>query len=653
MSVTMDLGKVGVLYKGIHDSTQTYERNDIVMSSGSGYIAKQNVPVGVDISNSSYWGTIVVGADTNVFATKTYTASIYATIADVSALQAAVGSPLIANAVADMTDTEKVYVYIGSETGYTSGNWYYYNGSAWVSGGTYNSQGIGDGSITTAKLADGAVTDAKLAQTGGVLENFAELKNELASDLGIDSNVTVDIQDGVFVNASNNAIASSNNFAMTDPIAVKKGQTVVFTAKGYQTSVGMIAICNADNTTRTTVVASIDSDPHTYTYLVKEDGYVVCSYSKASSHKIVLSIDYYKYVNPLNENIVIAGNESLIVGVAVDKAFINATNNQVTSSNNFKISDSIKLYKGQKLSFTGAGTTTTGVICEYDPIADSYTTLVVGTGASTTHEYTATHTMYVRCSYSKNYATSYVVNTPETRFVSFDDVIDTVNALADPLGKIQYPQLFDNILCIGDSLTMGYDGSGGDPLVKNYPHIFEKLAVAETSIKAHGGWNAKQVWDNIISSATDLANYDCAIIYLGTNDGLTDTVATDCNIDYTQNADTNTGCYGKIIGKIKADAPNCRIFCVAGVNDYIRRATAMNPAVRNLSAFYNVGLIDIENCIMSDDGSGTSAERFLYRPNDGIHYNALGYMTMANMMYDAMTDFMSKNRSMYDDYNSN
>ena len=98
----------------------------------------------------------MVGADSSVFATKAYTASTYAPMA-------AVGSPLVANAVADMTDTEKVYVYTGSETGYTSGNWYYYNGSAWVSGGTYNSQGISDGSITTAKLADGAVTTAKIA----------------------------------------------------------------------------------------------------------------------------------------------------------------------------------------------------------------------------------------------------------------------------------------------------------------------------------------------------------------------------------------------------------------------------------------------------------------------------------------------------------
>ena len=50
-----------------------------------------------------------------------------------------VGTPLVASTAAGMTDTDRIYVYVGSETGYTSGNWYYYDGSAWTSGGVYNS----------------------------------------------------------------------------------------------------------------------------------------------------------------------------------------------------------------------------------------------------------------------------------------------------------------------------------------------------------------------------------------------------------------------------------------------------------------------------------------------------------------------------------
>lgn len=79
----------------------------------------------------------------------------------------------------------------------------------------------------------------------------------------------------------------------------------------------------------------------------------------------------------------------------------------------------------------------------------------------------------------------------------------------------------------------------------------------------------------------------------------------------------------------------------------------MNPAVRALASFYGVGLIDVEDCIMSDNGASSSPQRYLYRPIDGIHYNALGYMTLSNLFYNSMKEFMSNHRTMYDDYNNN
>lgn len=52
------------------------------------------------------------------------------------------GSPLTSNTLAGMTDTDKIYVYVGNESGMVNGNWYYYNGTEWVSGGTYNSSAV-------------------------------------------------------------------------------------------------------------------------------------------------------------------------------------------------------------------------------------------------------------------------------------------------------------------------------------------------------------------------------------------------------------------------------------------------------------------------------------------------------------------------------
>lgn len=53
------------------------------------------------------------------------------------AISRASGHATTANMAADMTDTTRIYVYTGSESGYTAGNWYYYDGTAWVSGGRY------------------------------------------------------------------------------------------------------------------------------------------------------------------------------------------------------------------------------------------------------------------------------------------------------------------------------------------------------------------------------------------------------------------------------------------------------------------------------------------------------------------------------------
>lgn len=81
-----------------------------------------------------------------------------------SAIMGQIGAPYIATTVAGMTDKTRVYVYQGSESGYTSGNWYYWNGSAWTSGGTYNSAAVNtDKTLTQSdKPADSAVVGKKI-----------------------------------------------------------------------------------------------------------------------------------------------------------------------------------------------------------------------------------------------------------------------------------------------------------------------------------------------------------------------------------------------------------------------------------------------------------------------------------------------------------
>lgn len=77
----------------------------------------------------------------------------------------------VAPTVASMTDKEQIYVYTGTEDGYTFGNWYYWNGTAWTSGGAYNATEVNTDKTLT---EEGAPADAKAAG-----DEFSKLKGDL------------------------------------------------------------------------------------------------------------------------------------------------------------------------------------------------------------------------------------------------------------------------------------------------------------------------------------------------------------------------------------------------------------------------------------------------------------------------------------------
>ena len=124
---------------------------------------------------------------------------------EIATLESKVGSPLIASTVSEMTETDRVYVYTGSETGYTSGNWYYYDGTAWTSGGVYNAVAI---ETDTTLSVSGKAADAKK-----VGDELADVKEDLTSATeDIEQLFTgVEILDATVIAGSTNTDVTNNN----------------------------------------------------------------------------------------------------------------------------------------------------------------------------------------------------------------------------------------------------------------------------------------------------------------------------------------------------------------------------------------------------------------------------------------------------------
>lgn len=92
------------------------------------------------------------------------------------------GAPRVAATAAAMTDQSLIYVYTGSETGYTAGNWYFWDGTTWTSGGVYNSTALETDETLT---VSGAAADAKVTgdEIGALNSAFDESNKNLRGSL--------------------------------------------------------------------------------------------------------------------------------------------------------------------------------------------------------------------------------------------------------------------------------------------------------------------------------------------------------------------------------------------------------------------------------------------------------------------------------------
>lgn len=162
--------------------------------------------------------------------------------------------PLVANTAADMADTSRIYVYTGSETGYTNGHWYYHNGSAWTDGGVYNAVAVDTDTTLSisGKAADSKKTGDEISQ---IKEDFNDIAPAIIETVSGAVASFVDGADGlpmdISVNsASASAVITKTGKNLSAPLAsgsnTTKGLTFTFDGNGKITVTGTAEEANTD-----------------------------------------------------------------------------------------------------------------------------------------------------------------------------------------------------------------------------------------------------------------------------------------------------------------------------------------------------------------------------------------------------------------------
>ena len=212
--------------------------------------------------------------------------------------------------------------------------------------------------------------------------------------------------------------------------------------------------------------------------------------------------------------------------------------------------------------------------------------------------------------------------------------------------KAPYEKELGKILCIGDSLTESY--SSGDV---TYPQWLARLTGLETTNKGHSGYSAKDWWDEE-GNNIDFSQYDTFVIWLGTNNGLTDTLSTDVvpYDDYNDFAETDTGCYCKILSKIISQKQKAKIF-LGTVYATDGNLGITNKVIEDIAALERYSSNVVGVCNNTDDElrtNGADPMIYFHPYNDnGLHFGEIGNLYLAEHWIKRIREVIYDNMALF------
>lgn len=515
------------------------------------------------------------------------------------------GNPIPVTNINQMTDTTKIYLLI------SDGKWYYYNGTTWIAGGTYQSTSIGDNSVYANNLEE-----------------------SLASSLNIEIPQII-WETGYYRNA-NGVKSTNNNYSASNNIKLKQGDKIYMLCNAGSTVISVISNITPDGdpvalNNSAQNVLSIGDVLNVYTFVAPYDcevgltiknnnTYAYCFIEKSNDKNIIKSLLNYRIPNIEFNYHVYANNATM------------------ENNNNYFVSKPIKLYEGETIKFHASGNASAVSLLRLVQSDETYISTLIQT--SETREYD--------CEYKAN--TDCYVSIC-SNIIYFRDLIITKDNVTNEYNNEMFSS-FIKVGVIGDSLASGEsiaNNGGTKQYIDNYDYSWGQFMARNHGMKcinfSKGGATTRS-WlrtDNdwgLSKLLNDDNKCNAYIIGLGINDPSIPNYLgsiNDINLnDFTQNEDTFYGNYAKIIGYIKQVQPKAKIFMLTMPPDYGDYLTA----IRNIANLYenDVYLIDLNKDYYDEYTTG-----FIINNKRNGHYNAIAYNYMGELLYKALTNYMIKN----------
>ena len=195
------------------------------------------------------------------------------------------------------------------------------------------------------------------------------------------------------------------------------------------------------------------------------------------------------------------------------------------------------------------------------------------------------------------------------------------------------------VILIGDSLTSGAyptenwgaDASPNDSIAQNIPYYLKRMLNLDSVVNAgKSGFSASNWYISRIQNQPtlyDFSKFDSAIIWLGTNNGLTDTINTE---------GTEANYYKKIIDRIKEQNPNCFIILVKVFASKGDVATT-NAIIDKLATLYNCMVID-----NSDLTVANYPQLHVNNTTNNPHFGKAGNIFVANRYATQISKYLGE-----------